>query len=149
MKLGNSPADSSLPPRFDRLYHPTELSHFDKFFSRPWATPSRLSHDEANHHQTTLDTEIDGIGMAPRKSPPKESRASLFDERVQSSAKMRESKAASAEDNTAYQSLDEFIKVNGFNSKSRATLNQLLKAHSQHGILSSEHSDKQSKSGSI
>ena len=144
MKLGNGPADSSLPPRFDRLYHPTELSHFDKFFARPWATPSRLSHDEANHHQTSLDGEIDGIGMTPRKPPPKESRASLFEDRVQSS-KARESRTAPSADDTTYQSLDEFIKINGFNSKSRATINQLLKAHNKHGIVSSGHSDKNSK----
>lgn len=41
MQLGGNPAGSSLPPRFDRIYRPKELSHFDKVFSRPWATPSR------------------------------------------------------------------------------------------------------------
>ena len=30
MQLGGNQTGSSLPPRFNRLYHPTELSHFDK-----------------------------------------------------------------------------------------------------------------------
>ena len=44
-----------MPSRFDRLYRPTELSHFDKVFSRPWATPSRLSHED--QHKSSLDDE--------------------------------------------------------------------------------------------
>ena len=142
IKLGNSPAEDDLPPRFDRIYHTTELSDFDKFFARPWVTPSRLSHDEANRHQT-LDAEIGGIGMKPRKTFAKEIKASLFDERVQSS-KIQGSKTESGLESEIGQSLHEFINVNGFTLKSRTTLNQLLKAYNQqpHAYTPSEHSNK-------
>ena len=83
MKLGRN-SGSSLPPRFDRLYRPNELSHFDKVFARPWATPSRLSHED--QHKSSLDVgELGSAGLAPRKASPKESKITLFDERVQSS----------------------------------------------------------------
>ena len=34
MQLGGNHEGSSLPPRFERLYRPTELSHFDKVFGK-------------------------------------------------------------------------------------------------------------------
>lgn len=143
IKLGSSPADSTLPPRFERMYHPAELSHFDKFFARPWSQPSRLSHEDSH---TSVDSDVDGIGMTPRKSPTKDSKASLFNERAQS-YKARDNNAASDEVGERNQSLDEFINIHGFNSKNRTTLNQLLKAHNQqpHGIQTVEPSDKQCK----
>ena len=130
IKLGSSPAGSSLPPRFERVYHPTELSHFDKFFARPWSQPSRLSHEDSH---TAIDSDVDGIGMTARKSPVKEPKASLFDERVQSFKAPDMKNDTEQVDEQAY-SLDDFVKIHGFGSKNRTTLNQMLKAHSQHGL---------------
>jgi hypothetical protein len=140
IKLGSTVDGSSLLPRFERIYHPTELSHFDKFFAKPWSQPSRLSHEDSH---TSIDDDVEGIGMAPRKTPIKESKASLYDERVQSS-KIRESSTRTGDGNNIYQSLDDFININGFGSKNRTTLNQLLKAHNQqsHATTSAETQDK-------
>ena len=51
-------------------------------FARPWATPSRLSHED--QHKSSLDDgELGSAGLSPRKVTPKESKITLFDERVQ------------------------------------------------------------------
>ena len=120
-----------MPSRFDRLYRPTELSHFDKVFSRPWATPSRLSHED--QHKSSLDDE--GIaGLSPRKTTPKESKVTLFDERVQSSNKYMypnsvEKKAEEEDHNGSYTSLRDYVSNHGYSSKSQSSLNQLIDAH--------------------
>jgi hypothetical protein len=44
MQLGQSPPESMLPPRFERLYQPDKIAQFDRFFARAWATPVRRSH---------------------------------------------------------------------------------------------------------
>lgn len=54
MHLGRSPSESLLPPQFERLYQPDKLAQFDRFFSRPWATPVRRSHS-AQHSQSSRD----------------------------------------------------------------------------------------------
>ena len=120
-----------MPSRFDRLYRPTELSHFDKVFSRPWATPSRLSHED--QHKSSLDDE--GIaGLSPRKTTHKESKITLFDERVQSSNKYMypnsvEKKAEEEDHNGSYTSLRDYVSNHGYSSKSQSSLNQLIDAH--------------------
>ena len=58
MKLGNSPMDFMIPPRFDRLYQPEKMAQFDRFFARPWATPVRRSHSAQHNAETDDDTEI-------------------------------------------------------------------------------------------
>ena len=133
MQLGRNPTGSSLPPRFDRLYRPHELSQFDKFFARPWATPSRLSHED--QHKSSLDGEMNGTGQTSRKATPKESKITLFDERVQSS-KGHEEKVKTEEDDEGCLSLRDFVNVHGFNGRNRQSLNELLKAHSHrpHGV---------------
>lgn len=44
MRLGRSTSESFLPPRFERIYQPDKLAHFDKLFARSWAIPVRRSH---------------------------------------------------------------------------------------------------------
>ena len=44
VRVGRSPIDSFLPPRFERIYQPEKMAQFDRFFSRSWATPVRRSH---------------------------------------------------------------------------------------------------------
>ena len=139
-QLGGNPSGSSLPPRFDRLYRPKELSHFDKVFARPWATPSRLSHED--QHKSAIDDE--GIaGLNHRKAhSAKESKITLFDERVQSISKHEEKKASTEKEDQddAYISLQDYVSTHGFASKSRSSLNQLTEAHAYkpHALSSSE-----------
>jgi len=56
MQLGRSPAESMLPPRFERLYQPEKIAQFDRFFARAWATPVRRSHS-AQHSKGSSDDE--------------------------------------------------------------------------------------------
>jgi hypothetical protein len=48
MQLG-IPADSMLPPRFERLYQPERIAQFDRFFARgkPKAISCELCEDSA------------------------------------------------------------------------------------------------------
>ena len=127
MQLGGN-SGSSLPPRFDRLYRPQELSHFDKVFSRPWATPSRLSHED-QHKSSLEDGELGSAALTPRKAAPKESKITLFDERVQSSKGHVRDKET--EEDEGYISLQDYVKRHGFNAKGRSSLTQLIEAHTQ------------------
>mmetsp|Transcript_30450 Transcript_30450/g.49801 ORF Transcript_30450/g.49801 Transcript_30450/m.49801 type:complete len:553 (-) Transcript_30450:394-2052(-) len=143
MQLGGSPAGSSLPPRFDRLYRPNELSHFDKVFARPWATPFRLSHED--QHKSSLDDgELGSAGLSPRKATPKESKITMFDERFQSS-KGHDEQDKTTEEDQGYVSLRDYVNTNGFNAKNRSSLNQLIDAHAykpQHAFSNDEQSEK-------
>jgi len=56
MQLGNSPSESILPPRFDRLYQPEKMAQFDRFFARSWATPVRRSHSA--QHNGEMDEQV-------------------------------------------------------------------------------------------
>ena len=130
MQLGQTPADfdNQLPLRFDRLYRPSELSVFDKTFSQPWATPSRLSHEDQHKKSLTDDGELENGGISPRKATLKESKITLFDERVQSSKGHPEQNKTREEDH-GYISLRDYVNTNGFSAKSRSSLNQLISAH--------------------
>ncbi len=128
MQLGGN-SGSSLPPRFDRLYRPNELSHFDKVFSRPWALPSRLSHED-QHKSSLEDGELGSAGLTPRKATPKESKITLFDERVQSSKGHGEQDKKTEEDE-GYISLQDYVKRHGYNAKGKSSLTQLIEAHTQ------------------
>ena len=56
MKLGQGDSESILLPRYERFYQPDKFTHFDKFFSRAWATPVRRSHS-AQHSGGDGDAE--------------------------------------------------------------------------------------------
>ena len=58
MDVGSSPYETLLPSRFDRLYQPDKLAQFDKFFSRSWAAPVRLSHSAQHTHAGDDNTEL-------------------------------------------------------------------------------------------
>jgi hypothetical protein len=138
MQLGRNPFRSSLPPRFDRLHRPTELSHFDKVFIRPWATPSRLSHED--QHKSSLDDgESGSAGLNPRKAIPIGSKLTLFDERVQSS-KGHGVQGKTAEKDTGYISLQDYVNRYGFNAKCRNSLTQLIEAtHMPRALSTDDH----------
>jgi len=138
MQLGGNQNGSSMPPRFERLYHPNELSQFDKFFARPWATPSRLSHED--QHKSPLDSAMESEGIPSRKATPtSEEKVTLFDERVQSSKGGGEKSDDDDEEDDGNLTLREFVEVYGFGSKNRSSLKHLLKAHSRKGNLRLAH----------
>lgn len=119
------------------------LSHFDKVFARPWATPSRLSHED--QHKLSLRDD-DGIaGLTSRKAASKESKVTLFDERVQSLPKdQTDKKTEASEDDQdgTYISLKDYVSNHGFNSKCKTSLNQLVEAHAyKRHELSDPHPD--------
>lgn len=145
MQLGGNTSGSSLPARFDRLYRPNELSHFDKVFARPWATPSRLSHED-QHKSSLEDGELGSASLSPRKATPKESKITLFDERVQSFKGHGEQDKAKDEDQ-GYITLRDYVNSHGFNAKNRSSLNQLLEAHAYkpHALSTMEPLEKQGK----
>jgi hypothetical protein len=58
MQLGGSTSESMLPPRFERLYRPDKLLHFDRVFAQTWATPVRSSHTAQHSTPTDDDSEI-------------------------------------------------------------------------------------------
>ena len=99
------------------------LSHFDKVFARPWATPSRLSHED--QHKLSLRDD-DGIaGLTSRKAASKESKVTLFDERVQSLPKdQTDKKTEASEDDQdgTYISLKDYVSNHGFNSKCKTLI---------------------------
>ena len=148
MKLGGN-SGSSLPPRFDRLYRPNELSHFDKVFARPWATPSRLSHED--QHKSSLDVgELGSAGLAPRKASPKESKITLFDERVQSSkghVEQQDEETAEKDQGAGDISLHDYVNTHGFQAKCRSSLNQLIDAHAYrpHPLSATDQTEKHGK----
>lgn len=57
MQLGRNTSESMLPPRFERLYQPDKLEHFDNIFACSWATPVRSSH--SSQHSTSLEEEAE------------------------------------------------------------------------------------------
>ena len=100
-----------------------------QFFARPWATPSRLSHED--QHKSSLDGEMESAGIPSRKaSPTAEPKITLFDERVQSS-KIHGEKAKIENEDESNLSLRDFIDVHGFSAKNRPSLKQILKAHTE------------------
>jgi hypothetical protein len=58
MQLGRSTSESMLPPRFERLYQPDKLVHFDRVFAQTWATPVRSSHSAQHSTPTDEESEI-------------------------------------------------------------------------------------------
>ena len=58
MQLGRSTSESMLPPRFERIYQPNKLVHFDRVFAQTWATPVRSSHSAQHSTPTEDESEI-------------------------------------------------------------------------------------------
>lgn len=129
MQLGASPSPSTLPPRFERIHRPGELSHFDKVFSRPWATPSRLSHED--QHKSALDG-VDGSDiLATRAASPKEARATLFDERVQSYRGVTGDADEADDEDGRVATLGEHVSEHGYAARGQPSLVELIDAHTR------------------
>ena len=116
--------------------------------ARPWATPSRLSHED--QHKSSLDDgELGGASLSPRRATPKESKQiTLFDERVQSSKGHDNLDKPTEDDEGGSISLEEYVHNHGFNSKSRSSLTQLIEAHAPKSNALSD-SDQSEKHGEM
>ena len=129
MKLDPKTSSVRRQSRFDQFNHTHELTHFDKFFARPWALPSRLSHED--QHKTTLDGEMGNL-TSPRRASAKEAKLTLFDERVQSSKGNNDEDKNDEKKEDDCITLQEFVRVHGFSSKSKSSLSQLIESHRQY-----------------
>ena len=70
MKLGQlAPAESLLPPKYERLYQPDKIAQFDRFFARGWATPLRRSHSAQHVDETAADSEGSALTRALTRRP--------------------------------------------------------------------------------
>jgi len=109
MQLGPSQTDSSLPPRFERLYQPEKLGQFDRFFTRGWATPVRRSH--TSQHTDGPDSEGD---------------RSLIRVISENFTKLKEPEVAADLPPDDDEPLCEFVKKNGFSPPQEPSLQAFL-----------------------
>lgn len=107
---------------------------------------NRLSHED--QHKSALDDgELGGAALSPRKAAPKESKITLFDERVQSSKGHGEEENVTEEDQGDSISLQDYVNSYGFTAKNRSSLTQLIEAHTSKPHALSE--EDQNKSGEM
>lgn len=124
MQLGRSTSESMLPPRFERLYQPDKLAHFDRIFARSWATPVRGSH--SSQHSTSAEEEseimeyrknISGRGASTKDSE----RLKLFSSSPSASST---DKAANNE-----MTIQDFVDTCGLKPRVAPTLTRFIKPH--------------------
>ena len=115
-----------LPPRFDRLYQPDKLAQFDKFFSRSWAAPVRLSHSVQHSHSGEDHTEL---MLLHRK-------AAVSAKNQPASGKGKDAKGNSADEGkrgdleqNEEKSIFDFINTHGFKSELTPSLRLFLTSH--------------------
>ena len=106
MQLSQSPAESMLPPRFERLYQPEKLAEFDRLFARSWATPVRRSHSA--QHGADAEEELS------------EYRRNVYREQPDSSTDTKEEQKEFRED------LNQIISKHGFEPKERSSLRRFV-----------------------
>ena len=85
-----------------------------------------------------------GASLSPRRATPKESKITLFDERVQSSKGHDNEEKSTEDDEGGSISLQEYVHNHGFSSKSRSSLTQLIEAHAPkpHALSESDQAEK-------
>ena len=126
MQLSRGSSDVVLPPRFERLYQPEKLTQFDKFFSRAWANPVRLSH-AAQHAQEGV-AEI-GIQNFKRATHLACNKFTIPDETKKNDAEIEtlehsddDYSSSSTETEETYHTIEEFVDSYGFKSKNKPEL---------------------------
>ena len=112
MQLGNSPSESTLPPRFERLYQPEKMAQFDRFFARSWATPVRRSHSA--QHSGEMDEQVS------------EFRRNIYGRQMNQVSKPSLNSDEKQEENST---LHEFISSHGFEAQTRPTLRRFVQQH--------------------
>lgn len=126
MHLGGSDQDSTLPPRFDRLYQPDKLGQFDRFFTRSWTTPVRRSHS-SQHSDGPGSFDLDGNAFTR-----------VFSEDNTSLSNQCKGKQASRNDAPHFSgdlTLEEFIHRQGLEPPHEPSLKALL-SHKNVGSVS-------------
>jgi hypothetical protein len=136
MQLGRGPNETFLPPRYERIYQPHKMAHFDKFFSRTWAKPMRLSHSA----QHTEDPDEKTNSYQKTASPTKV-KSYLFNE-TNKSELCSGDELLSQDDENDEEKLDdddigsngedtiqEFISIHGFNARKAPSLANFISPH--------------------
>ena len=113
MQLGNSPSESMLPPRFERLYQPEKMAQFDRFFARSWATPVRRSHSA--QHSEEMDEQLSDF------------RRNIYGRPMDRVAKSDLN--SDQETRQDYSTLYNFISSHGFDAQKRPTLRRFVQHH--------------------
>lgn len=124
IQLGRNMPESMLPPRFERIYQPDRLAHFDRIFARSWATPVRSSH--SSQHSTSIeeDSEI----MEYRKNISGRGISAQRPERLKlhaSSPSAQESDEATEDAMT----IQMFVDTCGLKPRVAPTLTRFIKPH--------------------
>lgn len=121
MKLESDSPESDFPSRFDRLYQPEKLAQFDKYFSRNYTTPLRLSHS-AQHAQSADDakeTIRSAVSSSDTNSPSNQVVAYDYNSDSDESTSSEES----------YHTIDDFIQKHGFQSSNNSSLSHFTNHH--------------------
>jgi len=113
MRLGKSPSESMLPPRFERLYQPGKIAHFDKFFARSWATPVRRSHSA--QHSEEIDEQTSDFRRIIYGRPS--------DQVAKSNPNLDQEEGQ--DDST----LHKFISSHGFDTQKRTIMRRFVQKH--------------------
>jgi hypothetical protein len=113
MKIGRSPIESMLPPRFERMYQPEKLAQFDRFFARSWATPVRRSHSAQHNGDMAEDFSEFKRNVYGRSLDIPDRDETKDDE----------------EDQDNIETMDHFISKHGFQPKKRSTLRRFVQQH--------------------
>ena len=124
MQLGRSASESMLPPRFERLYQPDKLAHFDNIFARSWATPVRGSH--SSQHSTSAEEESEI--MEYRRNISGSAASAKRSERLKLHPS---SPSASRTDETAREemTIQKFVDTCGLKPRVAPTLTRFIKPH--------------------
>ena len=120
MDVGCQTYESLLPSRFDRLYQPEKLAQFDKFFSRSWAAPVRLSHSAQHSHAGDDNTEL---MLLHRKA------VVSADTKSTSAKKKDPSEEKHIDAGEEEKSIADFIDAHGFKSELTPSLRLFLLSH--------------------
>lgn len=117
MQLGNGHPESTMPPRFERLYQPEKLGQFDRFFTRSWTTPVRRSHSSQHADETDFETDLN--------------MTRVFSEGTAAMNKQRN--AGESDTEGAQITLKEFVHRHGFDSHRSESLQTYLIHHESSG----------------
>lgn len=123
MHVGRNTSESMLPPRFERIYQPGKLAHFDRIFARSWATPVRSSH--SSQHSTSLEEESEILeyrkNISGRAAAQRSERLKLH-----ASSPSAPENGDDAEDELTIQT---FVETCGLKPRVAPTLTRFIKPH--------------------
>ena len=125
MSLGNSPPETLLPPRFERLYQPEKVASFDRFFARGWATPVRRTHS-AQHSKGSSDDDTSLRDFRRRVSTKD---AAVAQSEIKEEILEQVDSVPEDDKNRTTKTLDEFVHSYGLQPHFRPSLKSFVKHH--------------------